>query len=55
MCAKDAVELDAEDDCNCVNCRLARLEAAIRVLSENITELVEHARTASPPKARGKA
>ncbi|MFH0815911.1 MAG: hypothetical protein V1934_03740 [Methanobacteriota archaeon] len=48
-------ELDAVDDCNCVNCRLGRLEKAIVSLSENIAELVENSRAGVPPRAKGKA
>jgi hypothetical protein len=47
--------LDAVDDCNCVNCRLGRLEKAIVSLSENIAELVESSRSSVPPRAKGKA
>jgi hypothetical protein len=55
MCAKDSIPLDAEDDCNCVNCRLARLEKAITQLSENIDELVEFTRSGAHPRIKGKA
>ena len=48
-------ELDAVDDCNCVNCRLGRLEKAIAYLSENIAGLVEYSRAETPPRAKGKA
>jgi hypothetical protein len=47
--------LDAVDDCNCVNCRLGRLEKSIATLSENIAELVEFSRAGAPPRAKGKA
>ena len=47
--------LDAVDDCNCVNCRLGRLEKAIVSLSENIAELVESSRSIALPRAKGKA
>jgi hypothetical protein len=46
---------DDEDGCNCVNCRLARLEKSIQILSANIEELVEHSRGGHPLKAKGKA
>ena len=55
MCASEDIGLDAEDDCNCVNCRLARVEPAIESLSKNIAELVEYSRGSVPPRAKGKA
>jgi len=48
-------DLEAVDDCNCVNCRLGRLEKSIATLSENIAELVEFSRSGAPPRSKGKA